>query len=210
MTNREENREGQKEEFSAERESLDRVIFQIQTTDEDGLSHLFPLLYAELKSIARAQMARESSSHTLQPTALVNEAFLRMAPQLGMTWKNREHFLAVAGTMMRRILISHARKKKSNKRSGDRVYLTLSELVPEANPLPLADWINLDRLLDQLNQVDTRKAQLVTLRYFGGLGSGELGTLYGLSRTTVKRELQFARAWLLHRLRGESSVNPAK
>jgi RNA polymerase sigma factor (TIGR02999 family) len=165
--------------------------------DKDALESVLPLLYRELRRIAAGQLARERAGHTLQPTALVHEAYLRLVDQEQRDWVDRGHFLALAATAMRRVLVHHAERRAAAKRGGDLRRVTLpAELAGEDLP----DMIALDRALERLAAIDPRGAQVVELRFFGGLSNEEAAGVLGLSSRTVEREWRVTRAWLRREL----------
>jgi RNA polymerase sigma factor (TIGR02999 family) len=153
------------------------------------------MIHAELRRQAARFMWRERRNHTLQPSALVNETYIRLAASPGLDWQNRAHFFAIAARVMRQVLVDHARRRKAAKREG--VHVTLGEAEAPAAPLELLD---LDSALVELAALDARQARVVEMRYFAGLGVEETAEVLGLSPRTVKREWQTARAWLQHRL----------
>lgn len=164
---------------------------------------LFPLVYEELRDLAAAQLRRERSGHTLQPTALVNEAFLKLAGQSQAQFESRGHFLAIAATAMRRVLVDHAERRASQKRGGDRGRRNLDtapEPVAQSGADPL-DVLDLDAALTRLGALDERKAKVVELRHFAGLSVEEVADVLGSSPATVKRDWEFARVWLLRELK---------
>jgi RNA polymerase sigma-70 factor, ECF subfamily len=163
--------------------------------DQAAGEELFPILYAELRRQARHYMRRERRSHTLQPSGLVNEAYLRLAGSPDLGWQDRAHFFAIAARVMRQVLVDHARRRRAAKREGCRV--TLEDAKAPAAPLELLD---LENALTELVALDPRQASVVELRFFGGLDVEETADVLGLSARTVKREWQTARAWLQHRL----------
>jgi RNA polymerase sigma factor (TIGR02999 family) len=163
--------------------------------DQAAGEELFPILYAELRRQARHYMRRERRSHTLQPSGLVNEAYLRLAGSPDLGWQDRAHFFAIAARVMRQVLVDHARRRRAAKREGCRV--TLEDAKAPAAPLELLD---LENALTELVALDPRQARVVELRFFGGLDVEETADVLGLSARTVKREWQTARAWLQHRL----------
>lgn len=158
-------------------------------------SRLFELLYDDLRRVARAHMRRESSDHTLSATALAHEAWFRMADQHRTQWKNRSHFLAVASTMMRRILVNHAMAHRAAKRGVELVAVTLSGLEQLGVP-PDRDVVAVHEALLAFEAVDARAAKVVELRFFGGLENNEIAEVLGLSLATIKRDWALARAWL--------------
>jgi RNA polymerase sigma-70 factor, ECF subfamily len=168
--------------------------------DLQARDRLMPLVYAELHRRAAACLRRERQGHTLQPTALVNEAYLRLVDQR-VLWQNRAQFLGVAAQMMRRVLVDHARRGHMAKRSGRWVRVTLAEQVAEM-PARDVQLLDLDAALSRLATFDPRKSQVAELRFFGGLSLEETGHVLGLSIATVEREWQAARAWLYARLTG--------
>jgi RNA polymerase sigma factor (TIGR02999 family) len=173
--------------------------------DNDARDRLMPLVYQELRRRAAAHIRRERPGHTLQPTALVHEAYLRLVDQR-VTWQNRAQFFGVAAELMRRILVDRARAHHAGKRSGQWARVTLDPAVAVANP-PEVDLLDLDRALTRLAEVDPRKARIAELRFFGGLSLKETGDVLGLSLATVERDWQFARAWLFNAL---TSQRPAE
>jgi RNA polymerase sigma factor (TIGR02999 family) len=166
---------------------------------------VLPVVYDELRRCAAAQLRRERSDHTLQPTALVHEAFLRLTPQGRADWQNRAQFVGVAAQMMRRILVDHARRRRRGKRLGDAVKVTLDEGVAAVAP-PDCDVLLLDQALDELALLDARQCRIVELRYFGGLSESEVADALAVSRSTVAREWQIARGWLFRRM----TMGPAR
>ncbi len=162
---------------------------------------LFEALYDELRRLARSQLRREDPGHTLSATALTHEAWFRLAAQSRTPWKNRGHFLAVAATMMRRILVNHAEAHRAAKRDGDVVPLTLSGLEQLAGT-PDRDVVAVHEALLAFEAVDARAAKVVELRFFGGLENEEVAEVLGLSLATVKRDWAIARAWLQRELGG--------
>ena len=160
---------------------------------------LVPLVYRDLKRRAAAYMRQERRDHTLQPTALVHEAFLRIAGQDRSTWQNRAQFFGIASQMMRRILVDHARAHRAAKRPDQALRLECHDRAAATDPRD-CDLLALDEALTDLGTMDARQAQIVELRYFAGLTEQEVATLLSLSRTTVTREWVAARAWLCRRL----------
>ena len=161
---------------------------------------LMPVVYAELHRRAAAYLRRERRDHTLQPTALVNEAYLRLVDQRA-AWQNRGQFLGVAAQMMRRVLVDHARRGRMAKRSGKWLRVTLHESVAEVAG-PDVEILDLDRALTRLAAFDPRKSEIAELRFFGGLSLEETAGVLGLSVATVERDWQAARAWLFAALKG--------
>ena len=185
-------------------------LLQADELDQpERIDRLMPLLYEELREIAHRHLKRERSDHTLNTTALVHEAYIRVADLEEMSWNDRVHFLATAARMMRRILIDYARKRNADKRGGGIEPETLDEeraLLPADSPddgLHPAELITLDAALENLADLDERQASVVELRYFGGLQLDEIATAVDVSMSTVKRDLRSARAWLARRLSEE-------
>lgn len=164
----------------------------------DGV--LLDAVYGELRRLARAYLRRERPGHSLPPTALVHEAYLKLVDQRRARWKNRAHFFAIAAQQMRRILVDHARAHGAAKR-GAGVTVPLSGLDLAMDPPP-TDLIALDKALDKLARIDARQSRLVELRYFGGLSVEETAVILGIAPITVKRDWALARTWLYRELRG--------
>ena len=158
-----------------------------------------PLVHDELKRLARRSMARERSSHTLQPTALVNEAYVRLARENRMTWQNRSHFLAVAAQLMRFILVDHARSRQAARRGGAIGHMAIDTAFDMADPCP-AGVIEIDDALSGLARQDARKAKVAELRLFVGLSVEESAHVLGVSPVTVMRDWRLAKAWLQREL----------
>ena len=169
-----------------------------------ALEKLMPLVYDELRRLAKHYMARENPGHTLQTTALVNEAYLRLIGQQQVEWQNRAHFFAIAAQIMRHLLVDHARSHQYAKRGGGAQQVTLDEVAIVSRECS-ADVLALDEALSRLAAIDPRKSQLVELRYFGGLSTEETAEVLGVSEITVKREWQKAKAWLYRELSQEQS-----
>jgi len=167
--------------------------------DQDALGQLTPLVYRELHQLAASYLRRERGGHTLQPTALVHEAYLRLAEQSNPNWENRSHFYGVAARIMRQILVDHARRRNSGKRAGLKVPLE------EAFGFPLQQsqiLLALDTGLNALEKFDPRKCKVVELRYFGGLSMDEIARALAISAVTVRRDLRMAEAWLHKEIQG--------
>jgi RNA polymerase sigma factor (TIGR02999 family) len=171
--------------------------------DEAARERLLGQVYVELKKIAAAELRRERSGHTLQPTALVHEAYLRLIGQTRIDWRDRAHFFGLAATMMRRVLVDHARARLAAKRRPEEPLAELAEPSISARPVEILD---LDRALDRLAGRFPRQARVVELRYFAGLELDEIAAALGISDRTVKRDWRFARAFLLAELDGERAA----
>lgn len=170
--------------------------------DEGALERLTPLVEAELRRLARGYIGRERKDHTLQPTALVNEAFLRLFDARQIRWQDRAHFLGISARLMRRVLVDHARSRGYQKRGGGVEHITLDErLVASAEPD--VDLLALDRALEAMAAVDERKSRVIELRFFGGLSVEETAQVLHVSSDTVKRDWRLAKLWLLRELKGQ-------
>jgi RNA polymerase sigma-70 factor (ECF subfamily) len=181
-----------------ESDTVVRLLEDWRAGDEHAYARLVPLVYAELRRLARGQLGREQAGHSLQPTALVHEAYLRLV-SANVDWQNRTHFLSMAARVMRRVLIEHARARRADKRGGEALHVTLTEAIPAPDSKPI-DVLALDEALERLKEFDARQAQVVELSYFGGLTYPEIGELVGISEASVDRDLRHARAWLRREL----------
>jgi RNA polymerase sigma factor (TIGR02999 family) len=172
-----------------------QLLQQWSHGDDSALGELTPLVYDELRRLAHHYMEGQRPDHTLQTTALVNEAYLRLADQANPSWQNRAHFFAVAARAMRQILISYARSQQSQKRGGGALQVELDEAAI-VSPEESQEIVDLHEALKRLAALDSRKAQVVELKYFGGLNYDEMAEVLKISRVTVRRDWEFARAWL--------------
>jgi RNA polymerase sigma factor (TIGR02999 family) len=163
--------------------------------DDAALAELTPLVYEELRRLAHHHMGGQRPNHTLQTTALVNEAYLRLADQTNPRWQNRAHFFAVAARAMRQILVSYARTQQAQKRGGGALKVDLDEAAL-VSPEESKEIVDLHEALEQLSALDSRKAQVVELKYFGGLNYEEIAEVLKISRITVRRDWEFAKVWL--------------
>jgi RNA polymerase sigma-70 factor (ECF subfamily) len=188
---------------SAPPQVVTRLLRAWSDGDETALAQLVPLVEAELRRLARAYMARERKGHTLQPTALVNEAFLRFIDARHVRWQDRAHFIGIAARLMRRVLVDHARSRGYQKRGGgaERVMIEEARFVAAE---PAFDVVELDRALAAFAAVDARRSQVVELRFFGGLTAEEAAEVLHVSAETVKRDWRLAKLWLLRELKGEA------
>ena len=168
--------------------------------NQQALNELTPLVYKELRQLAASYLRKERHGHTLQPTALVHEAYLRLVDQKNPNWQNRSHFYGVAARLMRQILVDHARRKGAAKRAGLKV--PLEEAVSFGRER-CQDLIALDTGLSELEKIDSRKCRAVELRYFGGLSAEEIAQALQVSAVTVRRDLKMAEAWLYREMRSE-------
>ncbi len=172
-----------------------RLLAAWSQGDTKALEELIPLVYDELHRLAEQHLLHERPGHTLQPTAVVHEAYLKLVDQKRVAWKNRGHFFAVAAQAMRRLLVDHARARGRKKRGGAATRVSLEEADPSVPPKD-ADVIALDRALEKLAALDSTQARVVELRYFGGLTAGETAEVLGTSVATVGREFFLAKVWL--------------
>ncbi len=189
------------------REAVTRILLDGSTGDRDAAQRLMPVVYEELRELARQYLQRERRDHTLQATALVHEAYLRLVDQAETTWRDRARFFAVAAGVMRRILVDYARSHCAKKRGGGLEKLQLNEdVVP--SPERDVDLVALDEALKNLSGFDPRQSQIVELRFFGGLTVEDVAEVLEISPRTVKREWRLARAWLRREIaRGENNAD---
>ncbi|MFN7948674.1 MAG: sigma-70 family RNA polymerase sigma factor [Blastocatellia bacterium] len=184
---------------ASQHRDVTRMLVNWSNGDQSALDELLPLVYDELRRQAAVYLRRETPGHTLQATALVNEAFLRLIDQTQVNWQNRAHFFGAAARLMRQILIQHVRAKHAEKRGGEAQKLYLDEVSGLADNLAkeqTPDLIALDDALNDLAQVAPQQSRIVELRYFGGLSIEETAEVLGISPATVKREWTMAKAWL--------------
>ena len=174
---------------------LDRAAFG----EREAADRLMELVYDEFREMAAGYLRREPSEMTLEPTALVHEAFLRLIDQTNVNWKGRTHFLAIGAKAMRRVLVDHARKRQRVKRGGSRKRLSFDEQV-YLSPDHDDDLISVDDLLVELQEIDPRQAKIVELRFFGGMTTAEVANYLGISKSTIDREWRVVRAWLRKQL----------
>jgi RNA polymerase sigma factor (TIGR02999 family) len=176
--------------------------------DRAALDRLTPLVYDEIRRIAHRYVQRERDGHTLQTTALVNEAYIRVAGSQNVEWQNRSHFFAVAAQVMRHILIDHARRRRYVKHGGEAQRIALDDALATEQAVMMtqpraAELVALDEALDELARIDPRKSRVVELRYFGGLSLDETAEVLEVSRMTVRRDWRAAKAWLFRRMKDE-------
>lgn len=172
--------------------------------NQAALDELYPLVYDELHRLARRYMSRERRGHTLQTTALINEAYVRLVDQRNVQWANRSHFFAISAQIMRRILIDHARRHQYAKRGGGAQQVSLDESAIVALE-DLSEILRLDEALQSLAELDPRRSRVVELRYFGGLNNEEIAGVLNISENTVIRDWNMARAWLYRQLSGSAA-----
>jgi RNA polymerase sigma factor (TIGR02999 family) len=170
--------------------------------DKQSLDQMLPVLYDELHRVAARYLDREATGHTLQPTALVHEAYLRLVDQRRVDWRNRAQFLGLAASMMRRVLVNHARDRAARKRGGGAQQVSLS-LVDAPSGRPDVELIALEDALQRLAALDPRKSRVVELKFYGGLTTEEIAEVLQVSGATVEREWGFARAWLFDAIEGK-------
>jgi RNA polymerase sigma factor (TIGR02999 family) len=187
-------------EDESQRQQVSRLLADWSREDPAARDALVAIVYKELQRLAHHYMQGERANHTLQTTALVNEAYLRLTDLTRMQWRDRAHFFAMAATLMRRVLVDHARDRARDKRGGGVVFTALED-EPMAAPSSI-DALALDEALDRLAAIDPQHARIVELRYFAGLTIEETSEALRISPATVKREWTFARAWLHHQLGG--------
>jgi RNA polymerase sigma-70 factor, ECF subfamily len=181
-------------------EGITQLLIDWSKGDQAALEKLMPLVYDELRRLASNYLRRERASHTLQPTALVNEAYLKLVDQRHAKWQNRAQFFGISAQLMRRILVDHARQHRAAKRGGSkqqRLSITSAERVAKQ---PEIDLLALNEALDELTIMDPQQAQIVELKFFGGLSIEETAEVLGISHATVERDWKMARAWLRRQL----------
>lgn len=183
-------------------EAVTQILLKCTDGDQNALEALFPIVYRELRRLAGGMMKSEKSNHTLQPTALVHEAYFRLVDQSRIEWKNRAQFFGVAAQMMRRVLVDHARARSAEKRGSGGAKIEFDEALHTPDSV---DLVEVDRALIALAAIDERQAKVVELRYFGGLSVEETAEVMETSPATVKRDWALAKAWLFRELSGSGS-----
>jgi len=183
---------------------ITELLAEWRDGNQSALDELYPLVYNELHRLARRYMSRERRGHTLQTTALINEAYVRLVDQKNVQWANRSHFFAISAQIMRRILIDHARRHAYAKRGGGAQQVSLEEAATVTPDLG-RELIQLDEALKSLAEMDPRRSQVVELRYFGGLNNEEIADVLHISENTVTRDWNMARAWLYQQLTGSGA-----
>ncbi len=179
---------------------ITQMLIDLTGGDEQVVDRLLPHLYDELKKLAGSYLRKERADHTLQPTALVHEAYMKLIDQRQVRWQNRAHFFGIAAQVMRRILLDHARKHLAEKRGGDAEKLPLEEEILVVSHGRSAELVALDDTLAELAKIDPQKAKIVELRYFGGLSIEETAEVMGVSVPTINRQWKMAKAWLFKEL----------
>jgi RNA polymerase sigma-70 factor, ECF subfamily len=185
--------------MSSTQQEVSQLLRAWSEGDQSALEKLMPLVYEELRRMAKRHMDRQNPGHTLQTTALIHEAYLRLVDQKETRWQNRAHFFAVAARAMRHILVDYARSRHAAKRGGAAVAVSLDEAAV-ASDERASEMVALDDALESLAAIDRRKCQVVELRYFGGLSVDETAEVLKVSRETVARDWRLARTWLLREL----------
>ena len=180
---------------------ITQLLAEWSDGNQTALNKLYPLVYDELHRMANRYMKRERPDHTLQTTALIHEAYVRLVDQKNVHWANRSHFFAISAQIMRRILIDHARRHAYGKHGGGAQKVSLDETAIVASD-PASDMLLLDEALKRLAEMDPRRGQVVELRYFGGLNNEEIADVLKISENTVTRDWNMARAWLYQELSG--------
>lgn len=191
--------------MNAEEKSVAKLLSEIAEGDEKAANQLMPLVYERLRMLANKMIGKESPGHTLQPTALVNEAYLRMLGQSRVEWKGKTHFFAIGAKMMRRILVDHARSTHRKKRGGGMHRIELTDELSVSKRRD-EDVLAVEEALEKLSKLDPRQAQIVELRFFGGMTVEEVAEVLGVSKRTVEGEWTMLRAWLRRELSGESGL----
>lgn len=175
---------------------ITRMLIDLTEGNKEVVNEILPHVYDELRKLANSYLRRERSSHTLQPTALVHEAYMKLIDQKNVRWQNRAHFFGIAAQVMRRILMDYARQHKAQKRGGEGENLPLEDEILIVSKEKSHELLALDEALDNLAKIDEMKAKIVELRYFGGLSVEETAEVLGVSEITVKRHWRMAKAWL--------------
>lgn len=173
-----------------------RLLVNWQRGDKMALDQLMPLVYRELRKVAASYLKSERNDHTLQPTALIHESYLRMVDQQMPRWESRAHFFGVASRLMRQILVDHARSRKASKRGGEQLTISLND-APAASAVTTSERIlNLDAAITKLARVDERKSRVIEMRVFGGMKLADIALALDVSEPTIKRDIRMAKAWL--------------
>jgi RNA polymerase sigma factor (TIGR02999 family) len=186
-------------------QQLTQMLIQLSEGNAQMVDDILPLIYDELRRLAGNYLRRERSDHTLQPTALVHEAYIKLIDQTQVKWQNRAHFFGIAANIMRRILVDYARQHKAEKRGGAAEKMPLEEEILIVSEGKSAELLALDEALENLAKIDPQKSKIVELRYFGGLSVEETAEVLGVSEITVKRHWRMAKAWLYGQLSHQDS-----
>ena len=180
-------------------ENVTRLLQASNEGNREALDELLPIVYDELRRVARHQLSKERQNHTLQATALVNEAYMKLIGQHSVDWQNRAHFFSIAAETMRRILVNHAVEKNAQKRGGGATIVSLEEEIDFIHQRDL-DVLALDDALKKLEEFDQTQAKIIELKFFGGMTNEEIAEVMGVSESTIKREWRMAKAWLQSRV----------
>lgn len=194
-----------KKDSPRQEHEITQLLAEWREGNQAALDELYPLVYDELHRLARRYMSRERKGHTLQTTALINEAYVRLVDQRSVQWANRSHFFAISAQIMRRILIDHARRHAYAKRGGGARQVSLDETATIVDN-DLSEFLRLDEALKSLAELDPRRSQVVELKYFGGLNNDEIAGVLQISKNTVIRDWNMARAWLYGQLTGSAPI----
>ena len=181
--------------MASTRQRITQLLGEVHAGKASSTDELVPLLYSELRRLASSYLRREPAGHTLQPTALVNEAYLKLIEQRDARWDGRTHFIGIAARVMRQVLVDHARRNHALRRGGSKPNLTLDDAIAYSQEQP-GDLLAIDHLLSRLAELDPRQSRVVELRIFGGLSVEETASALDISPATVKREWAMAKAWL--------------
>lgn len=181
-------------------EGITQLLIDWENGDQAAHEKLMPLVYSELRRLASNYLRRERAGHTLQPTALVNEAYLKLIDQRNAKWQNRAHFFGISAQLMRRILVDHARQHQAVKRGGSEQQRVSITSVEKFAKEPEVDLLALNEALDELTRMDPQQSQIVELKFFGGLSIEEIAEVLGIGHATVERDWKMARAWLRRQL----------
>ena len=181
-------------------DDVTRLLGEASRGQRDALDRLYPLVYDELKRLAQSRLEHERPDHTLQATALVHEAYIKMIDQTRVEWQNRSHFFAIAAQAIRRILVDYARHRGRQKRGGGAKKLSIDDIMNLPDQAPSTDLVALDEAIARLAQDDPDKAKVVEMRFFGGLTTDETAAVMGVSSRTIERHWEYSRAWLYRAL----------
>jgi RNA polymerase sigma-70 factor, ECF subfamily len=184
---------------------ITRLLQKWSDGDRAALDQLMPIVYDELRTQAARYLRRERPDHTLQTTALVHEAYLRLVGQNEVHWNNRAHFFGIAATLMRRILVDHARAQQAARRGGSAIKLTLDAALDVPTDEPVADLLEIDKVLTKLETLDERQSRIVELRFFAGMSIEDTASVLRVAPATVKRDWQVAKAWIRRELHAEDT-----
>jgi RNA polymerase sigma-70 factor, ECF subfamily len=186
-------------------DDITQMLIELTDGNHEVVDQILPRIYDELRRLAGSYLRRERSDHTLQPTALVHEAYMKLIDQRNVRWQNRAHFFGIAAQVMRRILMDHARKHLAEKRGGEAEKLPLEDEILVVSHGRSAELLALDEALERLGAMDPQKAKIVELRYFGGLSIEETAEVIGVSVPTINRQWRMAKAWLYSEISGDKS-----